>query len=1849
MADKTIRIRGVVSGDPRAQLNTSEVEIVSRRSVRPGGARDADAAVVKAKPDELVRVELDNGFVLWSRVDDFVSEHGRAALSRDGTSVFEVSNLKPVRAPQQRGALGLGIKVLDFFGVNLKGLAAKGLGEAYERSRLAKSGPGLYRCSLGDTFALEPKQQIPVDSGPLLVFIHGTGSSSERAFGGLWKIEKPEGRNARQRLHTLYGDRVFAFEHLTLSQSPIANAFDLVSALPESAEIHLVTHSRGGLIGELLALGECANLDSVLTRQTLGQLFAADRIMGEQLGLAPLDKKEADERDAKYKEDRERLAQLVVLLLEKKLKVRRFVRVACPALGTTLASGRLDRWLSVLSSIAGMVDQVGVASDVLDFLLAVVKERTDPRTLPGLEAQMPGSALTRLLHHPDLKTASDLSAIAGDIEGDSIWDTVKLLVTDWFYGADHDLVVNTGSMLGGLAREEGAARHRVDRGEDVNHSAYFVNPQSVRWLVAGLTRADTDQAGFVPIAAADPQPPKWRSAVQASRDATAVRPLAVVLPGTMGSHLQSGGNHIWLKYLTLLRGGLKRLGINERDVEPLDLLDEFYGPLLEFLAASHRVEIFPYDWRRSVRDAAAKLAKKLEEWLPQAERDRQPVHIVAHSMGGLVVRAMIGDGGRGTRLWERVLNLPNSRFLMLGTPNAGSYEAVRWLTGFNPTQAKLALLDFTQSTDDLATLAGTYPGLLELLPFGLDDQDYLSPAFWQELKQRTGAGWSPPAEVTLRAARGTLEALRNQTIDARSICYVAGTQPATVIGYKLTDYRKPSDHKRLEFSGTPEGDGTVPWKSGELAGVPMWYVADTAHDALCAQRSAFAGYLDLLTTGKTRRLLDARPSGTRDAAGAPERFPMPQSPPADCIPRESDTHLLGFGGGRDGVETEGRSSATIDVSIRHGSLAYVRHPVMVGHYAGDTIVSAEAFLDRQLGGELSRRAALGLYPGRHNTHAIFIRPENKVKPAGAIVVGLGDVGDLTPSLLEQGVCTALLDYALRVAQWPDDRFGKAETVRSAAVSCCLIGTGAGQLQVRSSIESILRAAIKANDRLDDANAKVTIDRLEFVEIYEDVALTALAALRRVLAGGSFENVRWTDQTLASGSGGQRRVRFEEAQEWWQRLEITEDEHSPDVLRFSLIGDRARTEESLSLGQLALAERFIWRASSSAARNDEISRTLFEMLLPLRLKQTAPRQRDMVLLVDETSARYPWELLEDRWSTSDRPPSVRAGFLRQLKAATFRPRPAFGAGLKALVIGHPDLEGWTKFSDLPGARREAEKAAEVLRELGYEVFDCIDEKVDQVLNFLHRDAWRVLHLAAHGVHEFTLDEDDLENAGGSGKSTKRTKTVKTAKAGQDEDTERVVSGMVIGKGTVLTPGDIRQMRWVPELVFINCCHLGRTQAAYLTDRSALAANIGVEFIRMGSRAVVVAGWAVDDGAALAFAETFYRCMLDGQMFGEAVRAAREEIWRRFPGANTWGAYQCYGDPNYRLKRDGDGAQTKSPNHGSFQELVTALENLASSLRVSDCGDDDDIRARDGIDAMHGAIPTDLRDAWLKRADVCAAFGFARGELRDWKEAIEWLDKAIAAGKGACPIRAVEQCANFKVRLAAEEWLRKREELGKAAKAEIDRAREPFVKTIEGAILELDILCKRAANGERLALLGSACKRLAMVHDNVDRRKEALINMANYYDLAFAKNSNDAYPLTNWATAQLLLLRLDKGASREWQARLDADVRRVLDALDQRYENEPDFWDGASIADLHLVQLLDRCLGAVPFLENAWCDEGDERIAEIRTRYLGPIRRGASARTVSSIIENLDFVVAMLDGPTNKRLREALIGIRSDLRR
>ena len=88
----------------------------------------------------------------------------------------------------------------------------------------------------------------------------------------------------------------------------------------------LVTHSRGGLVGDLLCLRE----------------FDAHIV---EYGAKPLDPSQAssdaeEQRELAYAEHRTALSKLAAVVKAKAFVVERYVRVAAPARGTQLAASR---------------------------------------------------------------------------------------------------------------------------------------------------------------------------------------------------------------------------------------------------------------------------------------------------------------------------------------------------------------------------------------------------------------------------------------------------------------------------------------------------------------------------------------------------------------------------------------------------------------------------------------------------------------------------------------------------------------------------------------------------------------------------------------------------------------------------------------------------------------------------------------------------------------------------------------------------------------------------------------------------------------------------------------------------------------------------------------------------------------------------------------------------------------------------------------------------------------------------------------------------------------------------------------------------------------------------------------------------------------------------------------------------------------------------------------------------------------------------------------------------------------------------------------------------------------------
>src|SRR6186713_2096741 len=119
---------------------------------------------------------------------------------------------------------------------------------------------------------------------------------------------------------------------------------------------------------------------------------------------------------------------------------------------------------------------------------------------------------------------------------------------------------------------------------------------------------------------------------------------------------------------------------------------------MNYLSTDFDVKPLPYDWRLDLEAGGDKLAKDIQEELDNPERTVHEFHFIAHSMGGLVLRAMIHSH---KELWEKITASKKTKALMLGVPNEGSYSIIRILLGKDSVIKKLALLDFFHSKQEL--------------------------------------------------------------------------------------------------------------------------------------------------------------------------------------------------------------------------------------------------------------------------------------------------------------------------------------------------------------------------------------------------------------------------------------------------------------------------------------------------------------------------------------------------------------------------------------------------------------------------------------------------------------------------------------------------------------------------------------------------------------------------------------------------------------------------------------------------------------------------------------------------------------------------------------------------------------------------------------------------------------------------------------------------------------------------------------------------------------------------------------------------------------------------------------------
>ncbi|HZP87970.1 MAG TPA: CHAT domain-containing protein, partial [Burkholderiales bacterium] len=1710
------------------------------------------------------------------------------------------------------------------------------------------------------------------------------GSSTLGSFGDL----RTGDRDLWVTLERHFTGGIYAFEHRTLSESPIENAIELARALPQGAHVSLVSHSRGGLVADLMCLGD---FDALIEHYCYAFPGTGDPDPDEA-------KRVKGELDTAHAEQRDQLRRLAALLREKKLVLQRYVRTASPANGTKLASGNFDLFLSGVLTLIGAVPFFFGSPYYSAFkrvVIEIAKNRTNPHLVPGIEAMLPDSPMARLLRDAPVRPGIQMSVIAGDIEGGNMLKRLGVLLTDFllFENTDNDLVVDTEAMLAGIA-PTAAARVLFDRGADVSHFRYFVNLDTRTALRSWLT---VDDPFALDIFRALPTPEEFEAALAAAaRAARAVeaadRPVVVVLPGVMGSHLTvNGKDRVWLDPVGIAAGGLSKIEWGRSGVEAEELFGMSYGEVCQELAKSHRVEPFPYDWRQPLDVLAERLGEFLDQLMKQTE---QPIRLLAHSMGGLVVRACIY---KRRPVMDALMARSGARLIMCGTPHQGAHSMVENLIGKGDTLRTLVRLDLKHDMQQVLDIVAGFRGPLQLLPRpgfkdifqgqpeGGEVHDYGNAQTWVDLKARVRDFWfgdhrcGTPGQDVLDAASwlwqqdnrggdGQVPSLPHE-YESKSV-YVFGVARNTPCGVR-------EEAGRLKMVGTTRGDGTVSWESGRIGGIGAFYYMPAVHGDLLGTRDYFPALVDLLASGATARLSTQPPAARAIEQPAPVSYDA--GPPTADDARAIERGVMG-GSLRNRVPA--RAKRRLEIAVKAMDLRFLSDPIMVGHYEQDPIAGPEALIDRELlDGDLGERYNLGLYAGPRGTAVVVLRELSGYgELRGAVVTGLGKYdGALSMADLTDAVRTGAMRYLLQIV----DVLGKNE--REVRLATLLLGyNSSANLTVAASVEALVRGVMEANERFyETTRLKIHIGRLDIVELYLDTAITAVYALRRLSSRMAAHAEKHGASLVArpeleQGEGVRQRLLSDRNLNYWPRMIVTDADRRDDIcppecydarriperyddrglggddtnaggsaeregpktmmadrLRFLYVGQRARAESLVQQRQPGLIEKLVRQQIANPAWQEDFGRMLFQLMVPHELKDPARQLDRVVLVVDSYTANLPWELMlaDDPSRTDDdkRPLALRTAVVRQLSSSQFRRQVRQGLARNALVIGNPSVEGFERSflspkkgeelkapPDLPGAQKEAEEVVNVLRGLGYDVSREIgkDRLASDVMAALYRKPYRILHISAHGVF-------DLRHRDG-----------------------RSRSGVLLSDGLLITAAEIAAMETVPELVFLNCCHLGQIDVG--RDANKLAASVSRELIEIGVRCVIVAGWAVNDENASLFGQSFYeQLLLQRQPFGDAVFQARQAAWEHDATDITWGAFQAYGDAGWRAeaRTDGSGGTGDGGLYASPEELLDDLASTRAELaRKADRQTEREMRAL--VKSIEQKLKTRCPPSWLQSAQIQSALGATWRDLGKFEEARAAFLKAIQADDkaGRVPIRDIEQLANVEARLGE-----------RRAQAALDAGTQPPGESPESLIElalnrlnTLDALVSATTdpehpsvvpNAERSALRGSALKRKASLYarrilhpgtdpGEIERNAKTMLEAIKAAAAAYATAEGTPgsgrfapYLALNRLALDALTIASSDAAAASAGVALAQQCRL---AASQAFARSGDVWDAVMQGEALLVErLLDRRLTKTD-------DDGLAAFDEVVREYdeaLGNIP--AKPSQVDSVITQLELLSRFYD--------------------
>ena len=1083
----------------------------------------------------------------------------------------------------------------------------------------------------------------------------------------------------------------------------------------------------------------------------------------------------------------------------------------------------------------------------------------------------------------------------------------------------------------------------------------------------------------------------------------------VVIHGIMGAELSVGtsgsGDLTWVNAFRILRGWLDRLRLSDDGrseanskytVTASGIMKRYYGEMLLALAENWNVKDFYFDWRKDLELAADSLNERISSWFD----DKAPVHIVAHSMGGLVARTFTKKyKSRWGAMWDKPGNgRAGGRLVMLGTPNQGSFAIPQVITGLEGLVRKLALLDLRHNISELLETFNSFVGSYQMLP---------SPEEMGNIKNLYTAGTYSKFNATvpqqhLNRALAHHQWLKDE-VDANRMIYVAGFDQPTFSDISDWD----SLDKTRGYQITLDGDGRVTHRLGLLKQVPTYYIKED-HGALSTNTTILAALDGLLATGATSALSTSMPDkratkpsqeqlraqyeakqqndeltlstalGRMSSRSVPlaarngeehseengvERLDSTVISPEERKVEEAITRgFLSYRGAgtTSDVTTDNDSEpgvdARIEIGLAYGGIESVDYEklrtknnhavdaVAVGHYIGVQPQWAELALDRAISAALLPKGTKGVpaqsdliltqYTERGIIHGKlgqpFLMPDPRVADSNngrlIAIAGMNEPGRFgVPELtvLARELCWAL---------------GRLNKTHLATV---MIGSGEGNIPLRNAVAAWLtgiRRAV-AGSKFDKGRR---LQRVTFVEYNPDKVIQLDKILSRERDKQQnfeivYDSLTDIEKNKLMAAAYQRAKEHLDAK-WKRNLNETRPEPDavPSRVTLSLDPDKSTYRFGAITADASIPERdtvidpnLVWTANTELAGEQipevqlERGQFLEGLLMPPDLRKELYGAAPLVMMLDATTARIHWEMVAQPSLDSSplrRPPArtgkfeyadgflgTSRGFTRQLRT-TFapppEPPPPPQSVLRVLIVADPAED-----AHLPGAEEEAVAVADlfesyasrqqaskqqaskeqaskqqVINPTRVEVkrlFGPIDATRTNVLRELMLRPYDILHFAGHCVYQW----DGNPNLSGWIFNAKRKE--------------------------LLSANELNRIDRIPKFVFSNACESGITPDRAQTRDDRLAPSFAEAFFNRGVANFVCTAWPVDDVAARVFAVTLYTHLLGIQASAaepspvpmhEAMRQARLTIADTPNGRTTWGAYQHYGNPYFRLFYD-----------------------------------------------------------------------------------------------------------------------------------------------------------------------------------------------------------------------------------------------------------------------------------------------------------------------------------------------------------